>query len=50
MPQTADTNRRVVLAERPNGLPDAKTLQLQHKPVPQPGNWPDALAHALPIA
>ena len=37
MPQTADTNRRVVLAERPNGLPNAKTLQLQHEPVPQPG-------------
>ena len=37
MPQTADTNRRVVLAERPIGVPDAKTLQLQHKAVPQPG-------------
>ena len=37
MPQTADTNRRVVLSERPNGLPDAKTLQLEHSEVPTPG-------------
>ena len=37
MPQTADTNRRVVLSERPNGLPDANTLQLEHKEVPTPG-------------
>ena len=37
MPQTADTNRRVVLSERPNGLPDAKTLQLEHGEVPTPG-------------
>jgi len=37
MPQTADTNRRVVLAERPHGLPDAKTLQVQHSEVPTAG-------------
>ena len=37
MPQTADTNRRVVLSERPNGLPDAKTLQLEYSEVPTPG-------------
>ena len=37
MPQTVDTNRRVVLSERPNGLPDAKTLQLEHGEVPTPG-------------
>ena len=37
MPQTADTNRRVVLAQRPNGLPDAKTLQLELGEVPRPG-------------
>ena len=37
MPQTADTNRRVVLAERPHGLPDAKTLQVQHSEVPIAG-------------
>ena len=37
MPQTADTNRRVVLAERPNGVPDAKTLQLQKKQCRNPG-------------
>ncbi len=30
-------NRRVVLSERPDGLPDAKTLQLEHKEVPIPG-------------
>ena len=37
MPQTANSNRRVVLAERPHGLPDAKTLQVQHSEVPTAG-------------
>ena len=27
MQQTADSNSRVVLAERPHGLPDAKTIK-----------------------
>ena len=37
MPQTAQTNRRVVLAERPTGMPDDSTLRLEEGPVPQPG-------------
>jgi NADPH-dependent curcumin reductase len=37
MPQTPDINRRVVLARRPVGLPDAETLRLEEAPVPAPG-------------
>ncbi len=37
MPQSADINRRIVLAERPVGLPDTNTLRLEQAPVPQPG-------------
>ncbi|MGI3210030.1 NADP-dependent oxidoreductase [Roseovarius tibetensis] len=37
MPQTADSNRRIVLANRPNGLPDETTLRLEETEVPQPG-------------
>ncbi|MCR9086061.1 MAG: NADP-dependent oxidoreductase [Rhodobacteraceae bacterium] len=37
MPQTTDRNRRIVLAERPTGLPDENTLRLETGPVPQPG-------------
>ena len=37
MPQTSDTNRRFVLAERPLGLPNDKTLRLEEGPVPVPG-------------
>ena len=37
MPQTASQNRRIVLAERPKGLPDDKTLRLEELAVPQPG-------------
>lgn len=37
MPQTADINRRIVLAERPVGLPNEKTLRLEETPVPQAG-------------
>ncbi|MCK0143507.1 NADP-dependent oxidoreductase [Aliiroseovarius sp. F20344] len=36
MPQTASSNRRIVLAERPNGLPDKNTLRLEETPVPTP--------------
>ena len=37
MPQTEDTNRRIVLAQRPRGEPDANTLRLETGPVPEPG-------------
>ena len=38
MAQSSNTNRRIVLSERPNGLPDENTLQLDEAPVPQAGN------------
>ncbi len=37
MTQSPDTNRRIVLAERPKGRPDANTLRMESGPVPQPG-------------
>jgi NADPH-dependent curcumin reductase CurA len=37
MPQSLDTNRRVVLAERPNGLPNENTLRVEEGDIPQPG-------------
>ena len=37
MPQTSDTNRRIVLAKRPKGLPDSETLRLETGPVPDAG-------------
>ncbi|WP_372575107.1 NADP-dependent oxidoreductase [Ruegeria jejuensis] len=37
MPQTSATNRRIVLAERPIGQPDEKTLRLETTSVPEPG-------------
>ncbi|MEO1249561.1 MAG: NADP-dependent oxidoreductase [Pseudomonadota bacterium] len=37
MPQTTDINRRIVLAQRPKGLPDENTLRLETTEVPQPG-------------
>jgi alcohol dehydrogenase len=37
MSQTLDTNRRIVLAERPKGRPNNKTLRLETTDVPQPG-------------
>lgn len=33
MPQTSKTNRRIILAERPVGSPDANTLRLETSPV-----------------
>ncbi len=36
MAQTSSTNRRIVLAQRPNGLPDANTLRLETTDVPTP--------------
>ncbi|OED39845.1 NADP-dependent oxidoreductase [Chromatiales bacterium (ex Bugula neritina AB1)] len=38
MAQSPDTNRRIVLAERPKGLPDANTLRLEEAEVPQAGD------------
>jgi alcohol dehydrogenase len=35
MPQTADINRRIVLAKRPVGLPDENTLRIEETPVAQ---------------
>ncbi len=37
MPQTDQTNRRIVLNARPKGQPDANTLRLEEGPIPQPG-------------
>ena len=37
MPQTSDTNRRIVLAERPRGMPDDNTLRLETSAVPEAG-------------
>jgi alcohol dehydrogenase len=37
MTQTADTNRRIVLAQRPVGAPDADTLRLETSDVPVVG-------------
>lgn len=38
MPQSTETNRRFVLAERPQGRPDENTLRLVAGPVPVPGS------------
>lgn len=37
MPQTAAENRKLVLAERPRGLPTASTPRLETEALPQPG-------------
>lgn len=37
MSQSRDTNRRIVLAERPKGLPDDNTLRLEEVNIPEPG-------------
>lgn len=37
MPQTSDTNRRIVLAQRPKGTPDDNTLRLETSDIPVPG-------------
>ena len=37
MPQAAEINRRIVLAERPRGKPDSNTLRLETGPVPEAG-------------
>lgn len=36
MTQSIDVNRRIVLAQRPVGLPDEHTLRLEESPVPKP--------------
>ncbi len=38
MTQSAETNRRLVLAERPKGEPDANTLRLETAPIPEPAD------------
>jgi len=38
MNQNAETNRRLVLAERPNGAPTASTLRLETAAIPVPGD------------
>lgn len=38
MPQVTNTNRRIVLAQRPNGIPDENTLRLEESDVPTPGD------------
>lgn len=37
MSQSSQTNRRIVLAERPKGKPDDQTLRLETSDIPQPG-------------
>lgn len=37
MPQSSDTNRRIVLAERPKGMPDENTLRLESVDMPEAG-------------
>ena len=37
MPQITDTNRRIVLNERPKGEPDSNTLRLETTDIPTPG-------------
>ncbi len=37
MPQTSNTNRRVVLAERPKGIPNENTLRLEEDSIGQAG-------------
>ncbi|GHA40089.1 NADP-dependent oxidoreductase [Amylibacter ulvae] len=38
MPQTSKTNRRLVLAERPNGEPNENTLRMETADIPTPQN------------
>lgn len=38
MSQTQQTNRRIILAERPMGLPDERTLRLEELDIPQAGS------------
>ena len=38
MAQSSNTNRRIVLAQRPQGLPDANTLNLVEAEIPQPSD------------
>ncbi|MFK7996318.1 MAG: NADP-dependent oxidoreductase [Granulosicoccus sp.] len=38
MTQTPDINRRIVLAQRPKGIPDDNTLRLETAEVPVPGS------------
>ena len=38
MTQTSDTNRQMVLAERPKGEPDDNTLRMETVSVPEPGD------------
>jgi NADPH-dependent curcumin reductase CurA len=35
MPQTPETNRRIVLAARPTGMPDKTRLRLENTPTPR---------------
>ncbi len=37
MSQSKDINRRIVLAERPKGMPDENTLKLETTDIPEPG-------------
>jgi NADPH-dependent curcumin reductase CurA len=38
MAQSSNTNRRIVLAQRPQGMPDENTLRLEETEVPQPSD------------
>ena len=32
-----NSNRRIVLAERPVGMPDENTFRMEEQPIPEPG-------------
>ena len=38
MTQSANSNRQIVLAERPKGMPNENTLRLEETDIPQPGS------------
>lgn len=47
MPQTTDANRRYVLAERPKGEPNERTLRLETDVLPTPGKGQMLLRNAF---
>ncbi len=45
-PMTEPTNRRLVLASRPHGMPTAENFRLEETPIPEPGDG-EALVRTL---
>ena len=50
MTQTADRNRRFVLASRPEGAPTPDNFRLETGEVPDAGRGRGAAAHGVPVA